>query len=134
GSYAGDYVPCAPGSYTLSSNSAALIDISTTGSIISGAGGDTYLNPPTNALALPLPFPVNYYGQTSTVFRVDSNGWMTLASNGGISSGNNIVFPGFATPLAVIAPYWDDLTTASTTTGRIYSQTNGTAPNRQFIV
>jgi hypothetical protein len=127
GTYAGDYIACAPGSYTLTSTPATLIDISGTGDDITGAGADSFVTP-----FQTLPFPINYYGQQSTGFRVDSNGWLTLSSADGLSNSNNVDFPAFSQPVAILAPYWDDLTTA--VSGHIYSQTSGTAPNRQFIV
>ena len=134
GTYKGDYIPCAVGTYTVTNNSAALIDISATGTNITGTGGDTFINPALSAAPLALPFPINYFGQTYTGYRVDSNGWMTLASNFATATGANTAFPATGTPVATLSAYWDDLTTISTSTGRIYSQTNGVAPNRQFIV
>ncbi len=57
-----------------------------------------------------LPFPVNYYGQTYTEMTVCSNGWLALGRTPEVNFYNRII-PSPEGPNAMIAPFWDDLTT-----------------------
>jgi hypothetical protein len=133
--YAGDYIACAPGSYVVTNTSAALIDISGSGTNLSGtAGGDSVIAPASGTAATAIPFDVIYFGQKFNKFRTDSNGILTLCPTSTTTTGGNAVLPATASPVCMIASYWDDLTTLSTSTGRIYYQTLGSAPTRQFVV
>ena len=57
-----------------------------------------------------LPFPVSYYGETYTTLTVCSNGWAAFGSQTVVDFHNRRI-PSPIGPLAMLAPYWDDLTT-----------------------
>ena len=79
------------------------------------------------------PFPITFYSNIFTALVVSSNGNIQF---GGAAFEN----PNFCLPTGIfngaIAPYWDDLRTdlpAGSGKG-IFTQTTGTAPNRQFHI
>ncbi len=57
-------------------------------------------------IILPAPFP--YFGQSFTGLRVCTNGWVSVVDTSS-SSLSNKSLPSSSTPLATIAPFWDDL-------------------------
>ncbi|MCF7826135.1 MAG: hypothetical protein K9N29_05740 [Candidatus Marinimicrobia bacterium] len=59
---------------------------------------------------LALPFPVMYYGQIYENMTVCSNGWLALGQTPEVSFYNRVI-PAAEGPVAMIAPFWDDLTT-----------------------
>ncbi|QUW04026.1 hypothetical protein J8C06_13310 [Chloracidobacterium validum] len=70
-------------------------------------------------------------GQTITV---STNGNVQFVASGGSTSLTNVSLPAAVFPnVPVVCPYWDDLI-LTTTGGGIYTNTVGTAPNRQFII
>ena len=129
-SYIGDYVPCAAGTYTVTNSAQPLIDISTTGTLIpGGTAGSSHLS-----TATALPFAVNYFGQTYNTWRATSTGYLTFCQSYNSSNASNNVFPTTAAPLAFAAPCWDAFTDVASSVGRVYYETIGSAPNRQFVV
>ena len=80
------------------------------------------------AALVPLPFPVTYYGVEYESITVCSNGWIAMGSSPEVSFHNRRI-PSPAGPAAMIAPFWDDLTT---TPGHIVTYTNGNAT--RFVV
>lgn len=83
----------------------------------------------TITLAIYLPFSFTYCGVVYNNMRISSNGF--------ISPGNTLAQSAFTNDLAgtikpVIAPLWDDL--AAGTAGNVVYTTEGTSPNRVFIV
>jgi hypothetical protein len=79
---------------------------------------------------VPIGFSFNFYGNPYTSVYVSSNGFLTFEEAGSISWTNEAI-PYGNTPNDMIAPFWDDL--YPDTGGDIYYETQGTAPNRQFI-
>jgi hypothetical protein len=114
----------------------------TSGATIPGTPGGGTLVPGTqfdDGIAdVPLPnFTFLVYGVPVSTILVDTNGNLridsagsTLPTNGNLPSS---LFPGGS---PILLPYWDDLDMSPSVTngGGIYTQTVGTAPNRQFVV
>ncbi|MCF7825693.1 MAG: hypothetical protein K9N29_03500 [Candidatus Marinimicrobia bacterium] len=59
---------------------------------------------------LNLPFPVTYYGETYLTITVCTNGWAAFGSQSVVNFHNRII-PSPVGPTAMLAPFWDDLTT-----------------------
>jgi len=97
------------------------IEISTTGSNIGSHGDDSTYGP------FPIGFSFNYYGNAKTSFYLSNNGVILFSSTG---AGGNSVLPSTSGPEEIICPFWDDLYTS----GNIYYQTLGSAPNRYLVV
>jgi len=57
-----------------------------------------------------LPFAVTYYGETYTYLTVCSNGWAAFGSQTVVDFHNRRI-PSPIGPVAMLAPFWDDLTT-----------------------
>lgn len=99
-------------------------DITTTGTALPNTGDDGEQN-------VTLPFNLLYQGTLYTEFTVGSNGAMVPGVNQNISFSNvqlNSANNGFYI-------FWDDLGPEEAGTDQgIYTETIGTAPNRQFIV
>ena len=85
------------------------VDIAGVGTPIPFDGDDQNRGP------FPLPFPFTYYGVTYTSFRACTNGWITLNATNTQTTFTNVALPNAATatPPALIAPLWDDLTFSS---------------------
>jgi thermitase len=95
----------------------------TTGSQLPVFGNDGYAT-------LSLPFAFKLGDQTYDNVTVSANGYMTFGDNGSIK--DNFLIPGIAQPNNFIAPFWDDLNPSAG--GKLYQQTFGAAPNRQYAV
>ncbi len=80
------------------------------------------------------PFPIILYGVTTTTMRIGNNGGLILGTDTGDVYGVNYSLPttdhGFANGPGVM-PFWENLGSSS---GHVYIDTIGNAPNRQFIV
>lgn len=100
------------------------IDISSTGTAL-GLGDD-------DSAAVTMPFSFNFYGSTSNQICVDNNGLILFGTTSCPTSGlyTNAELPADL-PAAAIMPLWDDFDSES---GEVYYATQGTAPNRKFIV
>ncbi|RLL51104.1 hypothetical protein D8Y20_10265, partial [Mariprofundus sp. EBB-1] len=98
------------------------VDISLVGSVISLYDDSSRM--------VPIGFTFNYYGVNYTSVNVGSNGFLTFnTGNYGRYSELNLPTPWM--PSTVVAPFWDDLYPRY---GQVHYQTQGTAPNRTFIV
>ncbi len=75
------------------------------------------------------PFPINYYGVSSTNLRVGNNGAILFNATTGDVPVTNVSLE--AAPDNFIAPFWDDM---DDETGNVYWLATGTAPNRKLIV
>ena len=100
----------------------AFIDISATGTAL-GLTDDSEAN-------VAMPFSFTYFGVTSADVRIGNNGGILFGVTTGELGFTNAALP-VATPALAILPYWDDLDEES---GNVYWETQGVAPNRQFIV
>jgi len=80
------------------------------------------------SIVINLPFPVSYYGETFTTITVCTNGWAAFGAQDVVNFHNRII-PSPIGPTAMLAPFWDDLTTAY---GRVYQYTSG--DNGAFIL
>src|SRR3954469_21442573 len=85
-------------------------------------------------------FPFTFYGQTADALTVSNNGGMLFdqaaGTNGrtGYLSPNTRTLPDRLLGLAIL-PYWDDLQQDYLdNVGNVFVETDGTAPNRRFIV
>ena len=99
---------------------AGFIDIASTGTDL-GLTDDS-------EVGMTLPFPILYQGSLVTDCTIGNNGGMVLGSTSA-----QVGYGGNMTSLTgnYIFPWGDDL---DDETGNVYYQTNGTAPNRTFIV
>jgi hypothetical protein len=83
------------------------------------------------------PFAFSVYGTPVTAgqtITLSTNGNIQFVATGGSTSLTNVLLPATIFPNApVVLPYWDDLI-LTTPGGGIFTNTVGTAPNRQFIV
>ena len=93
-----------------------------------GDSGSTLIN---------LPFTFDFGEQPYTSIRAHANGYISLGDHNTDPTDNNfsgnLPLPMAVKPDNFIAPFWDDLTD-NYGTGRIYTSTLGTAPNRQFVI
>jgi hypothetical protein len=114
------------------------IDISGTGTDVGFAPGDNFDN---EIGRYTTEFPLRFYGQTSTELCLSIDGLIQFNDTACIPPGGEPP-PGFSfnqdipTTYGVevptfLAPYWNNFGDGP---GRVYAQTRGTAPNRQFIV
>ncbi|HKJ69569.1 MAG TPA: LamG-like jellyroll fold domain-containing protein, partial [bacterium] len=100
------------------------IDITTTGS-------DAGIHSDDGSALVDIGFSFQFYGNTYSQIYVGENGILSFDASG-VDEYNNQSIPNGASPNNLIAAFWDDQITSST--GTIYYETRGTAPNRQFIV
>lgn len=85
-----------------------------------------------------LPFATAIYGQnfaSGSTISVSTNGNVQFVASGGTTAFANTTLPAavFGATVPVMMPFWDDLD-LRTPDGGIYTQTIGTAPNRQFVI
>ncbi|HEX7862024.1 MAG TPA: S8 family serine peptidase [Verrucomicrobiae bacterium] len=81
-----------------------------------------------------LPFAFNFYGVPQSSVYISANGFLSFGTDG-IASKDNVSLPSGTAPNGIIAPYWDDLNPAGTTSANgVFVTTTGTAPNRKFVV
>ncbi|HSX27299.1 MAG TPA: hypothetical protein VLG25_00805 [Patescibacteria group bacterium] len=99
---------------------------------LSGGAGALSLNDDEVSAPISLPFSFTFYGSSYSSLSVSSNGFITLlgGQDHGCCEGQNIPDP--TSPNAVIAGYWTDLYPPGN--GTIKYETQGTAPNRVFII
>jgi hypothetical protein len=100
----------------------SFIDISTTGTPL-GLTDDSEAN-------VTMPFSFTYFGVTSADVRIGNNGGILFGVTTGDLGFTNAALP-IATPPLAILPFWDDM---DDETGNVFVETQGTAPNRMFIV
>ena len=102
----------------------------TTGVALVGPVGDDVAS-----AIVALPFTFSFYTQPMTHFSMTSNGYAQLwpSSVGAPSStAANVTIPDTGTPNALLAPFWDDLNSATGATAK--TLVTGTAPNRRFTM
>ncbi|GAB4580555.1 MAG: hypothetical protein Fur0022_32970 [Anaerolineales bacterium] len=111
-----------PGGYSFSAVPFTWVEIMTTGTPL-GLSDDGEAN-------VTMPFQFTFYGVTSDQVRIGNNGGVRFATTTGDVAVTNAALPNTAHPLTFF-PFWDDI---DADTGNVYYETQGTAPNRQFIV
>lgn len=101
------------------------VDITGTGTSL-GLGDD-------QSVPITMPFSFNLYGTTSNQICIDNNGFVLFNTSSCPGSGlySNVSLPAGSLPAPAIMPLWDDFDSES---GDVYYETQGTTPNRQFIV
>lgn len=77
-----------------------------------------------------MPFDFTFYGTTSDQVCIGNNGAMLFGQTGCSISFSNGALPSSSVPMGIL-PFWDDM---DDETGDVYYETQGTAPNRVFIV
>jgi len=77
-----------------------------------------------------LPFPFRFYGIDYTTVNVGTNGFLSFTSVA--TTFLNTVLPDTAGPNAGVYPFWDDLAVGAG--GAVLTATQGSAPNRRFVV
>jgi hypothetical protein len=81
---------------------------------------------------VPVPFSFNFYGTATNVLSISNNGGINIGTPGSTLGFINYGLPMlFSNSTPVMLPLWDDF---GSTTGNVYYDMRGTAPNRQFIV
>ncbi|NVK28604.1 MAG: T9SS type A sorting domain-containing protein [Flavobacteriia bacterium] len=87
-----------------------------------------------------IPFAFDFYGSPVTELQASGNGLVTFLSNPGTTppdpaTASSPTLSDANMPDSTIAAYWAEFPTGGTNSGdRVYTQTFGTAPNRQFWV
>jgi hypothetical protein len=76
-------------------------------------------------------FPLSFGGQNSADVHINSNGYLSLTSS--VTNFINVPLPSQLAPENLVAPLWDDWS-APATGDWIFTQSDGAAPNRRFIV
>ncbi|HEX5124059.1 MAG TPA: hypothetical protein VFV97_12500 [Rhodanobacteraceae bacterium] len=99
------------------------VDISGTGTPL-GLGDD-------DSADVAMPFSFTFYGTTSNMLSVSNNGGIEFGMSGGFVTPFNASLPSGSLSAPAILPLWDDFDSES---GDVYTDTRGSAPNRQFIV
>ncbi len=97
-----------------------------------GAGGVRLATTDSSAANVVAPFPISYFGTTSANLRVGNNGALIFNDTSSSVADTNGALTASA-PNNMIAPFWDDLGTATDPAG-VYTATVGTAPNRQLVI
>src|ERR1022692_2738251 len=121
-------------SYTATTNAVySFIDL-----VSSGGSSSVLSNTDDGVALLTLPFPFTFYGNTYTLVCASSNGILSFVTTPAACSPS----PDFANAdlstsslpndLPALVPFWTDL--LFTGTGGVYYQTQGTAPNRSFVI
>lgn len=125
GGFGGGFAGGVPGPYALSTITASCDTLSAaTVHTAAIADDDT-----TTQMTLPIAFP--FYGQTMSSYTVSSNGLMQVwnVSGSGTTTGSNGALTGIDNP---IAPFWDDLDNAPTSS--VSSQVLGSGTTRRLVV
>ncbi|RMI13159.1 MAG: choice-of-anchor D domain-containing protein, partial [Calditrichaeota bacterium] len=103
----------------------AWVDISTTGTPVTGLLDDNYVGP------FPIGFTFSYYGKNYTEFYIASNGFIGFGPPTGYNVFNNIPIPHTSTPNNILAWCWDDFRPLGTS--RVYYHSDGTRLIVQFV-
>jgi len=98
-------------------------DISTTGSSIE-MGDDTYSS-------VSIGFDFEFAGVDYSTVKISSNGYLCFGFSGDLWW--NLPLPCIEEPKNIICPFWDDLTFSRGDSG-LYVESEGSVPNRRFIV
>ncbi|HJT97296.1 MAG TPA: hypothetical protein VJ696_03195 [Rhodanobacteraceae bacterium] len=109
-----DLVPC--------SDPPGFIDIRQTG-VALGIGDEDNID-------VALPFAMPFYGTSAGVMTISNNGGVLLGSPGAVLDWENTALPAQLAGPALL-PLWDDF---DGTSGEVYVEKRGVAPNRQAIV
>jgi len=97
---------------------------------ISGTGTPLGLSDDGSA-GVTLPFSFNFYGSTSNLISVSNNGGIVFGASVAFLNYINLALPAASLSGPAILPLWDDF---DSTSGDVYTDVRGSAPNRQFIV
>ncbi|MCB9357911.1 MAG: S8 family serine peptidase [Calditrichaeota bacterium] len=95
---------------------------------INGIGSNSGITGDDQFVSIALPFSFEFYGISYNSVNVTSNGLMNFGS--GSSAYSNVAIPSTSAPLAMIAPFWDDLYPPAG--GGVYTYYD--APNSRFVV
>lgn len=99
---------------------------------ISGTGTDAGIDGDDVGVVKPIGFNFNFFGNVYSSIGISSNGYLSFGPT--LWSWTNNDIPNTDDPNNLIAPFWDDLNVYNSKDGRVYIKTEGTAPNRKFIV
>jgi uncharacterized repeat protein (TIGR01451 family) len=99
------------------------VDVSGTGMPL-GLGDDASVD-------VTMPFSFNFFGTTSNLLSVSNNGGIVFGAPGAVLNFTNISLPAASIAAPAILPLWDDF---DSTSGDVYTDVRGSAPDRQFIV
>jgi hypothetical protein len=97
---------------------------------ISGTGTPLGLGDDASA-DVTMPFSFAFYGTTSNALSVSNNGGILFGVPGALLNVANASLPAATLSAPAILPLWDDFDSSH---GDVYTDTRGSAPNRQFIV
>jgi hypothetical protein len=91
------------------------VDITQTGTPITGLGDDTNVGP------FDIGFDFNYYDNTYSQFHFCTNGWISFTEGSSAVYNNTEIPTGGNPPLTSLMPFWDDLYFVSSGTAYYYS-------------
>jgi hypothetical protein len=81
------------------------------------------------SLSVTLPFTFNFYGVARTTMLISASGALNFTATN--PSTSNVCLPTTSYPYPMILTFWEHL---HPSTGGVYTQTFGTAPNRRFVI
>jgi hypothetical protein len=119
------FLTAQPSNYLFTSSAGNYTPI-TGGTVVHSTGVDDALSG-----AITLPFTFQYCGTAYTSVKISSNGYINVGAS--MTSDVHLNALGSTAYLPLLAPFWEDLKTNSTT-GSVSYLTVGDAPNRQFII
>jgi hypothetical protein len=121
--------------YQISERSGATFLTLTTHSLFSGFTDDEVAHlSTTSSGALHMPFAVRIYGKTKSSMWVSSNGNIQFGTTANTAYANDCL-PSSVISGKLVAVFWDDLVEDTSVSGQgVFTKTQGSAPNRRFIV
>ena len=127
GTFNGRGTNCGTSNYNFSTSTNAFHDISGTGTNVTGSVS----NCDDGGITVALPFTFNFFGAANNSVWICTNGFMEFGGAVDTVFGNDAP-PSTAAPNNAIYPCWDDLYFC--TSGGLFYETDGVAPNRTFTV
>jgi metal-sulfur cluster biosynthetic enzyme len=94
--------------------------------------GVTFATADDNTTAVTMPFTFNFYGVNYTSVNIGTNGYVNFGTGSTVHTTGGVWPSSTAAPLGGIAAYYADI--SASTTGAVFYQTFGSAPNRKFVV
>jgi hypothetical protein len=85
------------------------------------------------ATSITAPFPISFYGTSSTALSVSSNGLLSLGGSAAPATFTNSCLP-TTNGDRLLAPYWDDQVTNMPAGAGIFTSVSGAPPNRVFTI